>query len=440
MAIVSLLAASALVVLAAGFVVARAHGATPARTTSATSIATVSTMAPVVADYRYRNAMIADLESDVRGNPNQLDTRMLAGQYLQRFREAPDVGDLLRAVAEAHLALRYQPRFNAAADSTLASAYNALHQFRLAKQYAEDVVRISPWSDDARAGDASMNMELGNYADARKLLSMSPGRTNAAWRTVAARYAELTGNLSAAREIIARARVEADSNTYLPAENRAWYHWREGEMAFEAGDLAAAESKYKEALIMFPHYWHATAGLAKLYWAEKRWHESLAEATASVDVYPLPETLGYEYDAQLALHDKVAAHVTARLIAAIERIGNAQRINDRLIAVFYSDHGIALGRAVTIARRDLSVRHDIYAEDTLAWALAMHGQWKAAREYAEDAGGLGTQDARLQFHTAVIELHNGERARALRRLRYALSLNAHFHPLYADQARRILQQ
>ena len=48
--------------------------------------------------------------------------------------------------------------------------------------------------------------------------------------------------------------------------------------------------------------------------------------------------------------------------------------------------------------------------------------------------------ARLQFHTAVIELHNGERPVALRRLRYALSLNAHFHPLYADQARRILLQ
>lgn len=401
--------------------------------------APAQTMAPVVADYLYRNGIIADLEADVRRHPEQLNTRMLAGQYLQRFREAPDVSDLLRAVANGQRSMHYQPRYNVAAESTLASAYTALHRFRLAKRYADDVVLMIPWSADARATDASLDLELGEYDAAGNLLSRSPGaREDAGWGTVAARYAELTGNIAAARDLIARSLAVMDSYAYTPAENRAWYHWRAGELAFEAGDLSAAEEDYKESLVIYPGYWHATNGLAKVYWASARWQQALAEATRSADVYPLPEALGYKYDAQRALGDNAGAQVTARLIGAIERIGNTQGINDRLVANFYSDHSIAPQRAVAIARRDLAVRDDIYAEDTLAWALAMDGHWAEALPHANRAAVLATQDARLQFHTAMIELHNGERDRALQRLRYALSLNPNFHPRYAAQARTIL--
>ena len=67
----------------------------------------------VIPDYLYRDGVIADLEGDVRRHADELNTRMLAGQYLQRFRESPDVGDLLRAVAIANRAMQYQPRYNA---------------------------------------------------------------------------------------------------------------------------------------------------------------------------------------------------------------------------------------------------------------------------------------------------------------------------------------
>lgn len=426
--------ASALVALAAA-----SYAASHARDDSHIAPAPLPTMAQVVPDYLTRNGIIGDLEADVRRHPDQLDTRMLAGQYLQRFREAPDVGDLLRAVANAQLAMRYQPRYNVAAESTLASAYAALHKFRLAKRYADDVVLLTPWSPDARASSASLDIELGHYAQAGQLLSQSPGaRADASWQTVAARYAELTGNLAAARDLIARALADMDDNTYASAENRAWYHWRAGELAFEAGDLVVAEADDKAALAMFPNYWHATNGLAKVYWASRRWREALTFAKQSAEVYPLPEALGYEYDAQRALNDKRGAKLTAKLIGAIERIGNTQGINDRLIAIFYSDHGLSLDRAVAIARRDLASRDDIYSEDTLGWALAQAGYWREALPHAERAAVLGTQDARLQFHTGIVELHNGKVDRARQRLRWALSLNANFHPVYAEEARKVV--
>src|SRR4029077_9550741 len=119
---------------------------------------------------------------------------------------------------------------------------------------------------------------------------------------------------------------------------------------------------------------------------------------------------------------------TLDLIYAIERIGNAQGMNDRLIAMFYADHKLRASDAVTIARRDLARRDDIFAEDTLAWTLGAAGRWQAAHAHSERAVRLGTQDARLQYHAGIIALHCGDRDEARRRLQLAVTLNPRFNP------------
>jgi tetratricopeptide (TPR) repeat protein len=360
---------------------------------------------------------------------------MLAVQYLQRYREAPDIGDILRAIAAARRSLQHQPRYNVGAEAALASGYTALHKFRLARTYAGEVAGWMPWDTGAIATLASLDMELGDYAIARHLLAVAPaGRTGPSWDTAQARYEELTGDLAQARARIECSIVEVDSRVNEPAEIRAWYHWRAGELAFSAGDLDGARLQYESALQLYPGYWHANNGLARLYWAQRRWHEALDAADRSADVYPLPETLGYKADAQRALGDAAGADATQDLIAVIERLGNLQGINDRLIASYYSEHGIRLAHAVVVARRDLRSRDDIFAEDTLAWALAMDGHWSEALSHARKASALGTQDARLLFHVGMIELHNGERSEARQHLKEALALNPHFHPFYAYQA------
>ena len=80
---------------------------------------------------------------------------------------------------------------------------------------------------------------------------------------------------------------------------------------------------------------------------------------------PSPENLGLLADAQQQLGDASAA-ATRDEIVAVERIGNAQHLVDRLLAVDYADHGVRLGDAYAIARRDWAVRDDVFAEDTLA--------------------------------------------------------------------------
>lgn len=397
------------------------------------------TAAPVIADYENRDALVSTYEADARRNPrDQIIATMLAGQYLERYRERADVGDLLRAENEAQHSLVLQPRYNINADMAMASALTAFHQMRPALGYAMEASRIVPSSFAARATVANLDMELGDYMAAKDELTKRPGTDDPNWDIALARYDELTGHLSSARTLIDGVQRRMDEVVDNPAESRAWAHWRQGELAFAAGDTQAAIARYRESLAIFPGYWHGYDGLAKAYWAQGRWDQALDAAVKGANVYPLPEVLGYEYDAQVALGRRADAARTLDLIYAIERIGNAQGMNDRLIAMFDADHGLHAADAVTIARRDLGRRDDIYAEDTLAWTLAADGKWQEARVHTERAVRLGTEDAKLQYHAGIIALHCGAGDEARRRLQLALALNPRFNPFQAADARRLL--
>ena len=399
------------------------------------------TPAPVVADYEERDALVASYEADARRNPrDQIIATMLAGQYLQRYREHADVGDLERAEAQAKRSLAIQPRANIAAATDMANALTAFHQMRPALAYAQEAARIMPSSFAVRATVADLDMELGDYSAARSELGPRPADDDVSWDIALARYDELTGRLSAARALADGVQKSMDEIVDNPAEQRAWTHWRQGELAFEVGDTQTAIMRYDEALAIFPGYWHAYDGLAKAYWAERRWTQARDAATKGAEEYPLPEMLGYEYDAQSELGDRSAAAQTVDLIYAIERIGNAQGMNDRLIAMFYADHHLRPADAVAIARRDLARRDDVYAEDALGWTLAADSRWQEARVHAERAVRLGTQDARLQYHAGMTALHCGDRAEAKHRLTLALSLNPRFDPFQARDAQRTLAQ
>jgi tetratricopeptide (TPR) repeat protein len=409
--------------------------------TSDAAVAAQFTPAPVTQDYLQRDRLVQFYERAVRRTPgDQIMARMLAGQYLMRFRERGDIGDLRRARIAAQQSLAIQPRMNSGAESELASVALAVHRFRDAQAYDADVLRMQPWSAGDVAALASTDMELGEYATAATLLGKQPGPyTDPTWESSIARLDELTGHLSAARVHIARGMQQVDSVIDNPAEARAWFHVRAGELGFESGDGRAAVRDLQDALAIFPNDAKAYNDLARVYGAEHRWPEALAAATHGSDLVPLPETLGYKADAERALGDHEGALETEDLIGAVERIGDTYGINDRAIAVYESEHGEHLDDAVRIARRDLAARDDLFAEDTLAWALAMDGRWTDARTHAEKAVATGIEDSRVQFHAGVIALKTDHLVEARDHLQRALAVNPQFHPMYADEARRLLQ-
>jgi tetratricopeptide (TPR) repeat protein len=403
--------------------------------------ATAPPSAPVNTDYLQRDRLIAFDEGEVRNDPeNQIAQRLLASQYMLRFRESGDFGDVARAQAMARRSLQLQPSDNLGALGVLASADLAYHRFDAALADERAAVEAEPSFEEASVQIASVLMELGRYGEADRTLVHAHGpEPNPMWMSVRARYNELTGNLAGARVEMTRAQQMIDRMIMTPAYSRSWYHVRSAQLAFEDGDAAAAEAEYTEALRIFPGNAMALLYQAKYYRAHCDWQRALDAATRSADLYPLPQALGYEADAQRALGDVDGARRTDALIRAEQRIYNTQGVNDRLLAMYYAEHNEHLSDALAAARSDLTKRgNEIYADDTMAWVLAAMGRWPQARLYAQRAIRYGTQDPEIQYHAGVIALRTGNRDEARRRLQAALDRDPQFHPWYADDARRML--
>ena len=410
------------------------------RAANAAHAASLPTMAPVTADYEQRGKLVAAWERAVNEHHrgDMLSPRILADQYLQRYRETGDIADVFRSERMAKLSLAAQPKYNVQADSELAAVDLTLHKFHDAlreTRFIESYDRVDP---QIKIREASLDLEIGDYAGAKTIVDrLKPGQPYAAIAqdTLQTRYDELTGNLARARRTFERPTAYDNAQFDLPAQQRAWFYFRTGELAFEAGDNEVAIAAEETAKTIFPNDVDATRAEARFTCALHRYRECLTNAVASANVIPYPETLGYEADAQRALGDAAAAKRTDDLIVTIERIGNAQRISDRLLAIYYSEHRIHTADAYRIARRELAVRDDIFTEDTLAWAAAMDGRWNEARVAIRKAIRFDTENSLLQYHAGVIADRFGDRAEARKRFARALALNAQFHAQYADDAR-----
>jgi tetratricopeptide (TPR) repeat protein len=403
-----------------------------------------SNVAPVTRDYLRRDALIAFYERQSKGDPlDQITLRVLAAQYMQRFRERYDLSDVTRAAAAARRSLVLQPQGNTAAHLALASTQLAYHDFPNALSNERAAVAGEPFNRNSRAQVASVLMELGRYREARAELAGivdDPTQEDPTVDAVRARYAELTGDLEQARGLIARAAATTDSITDNPAYDRSWFHMRAAQLAFEDGDLKNADAEFATALWLFPDSAMALMFQAKMYRAEGRWQDVLTAASRSADLYPLPQALGYEADAQRALGMAAQASGTDALIDAEKRLFDSQGINDRLLANYYAQRGVHLDMALTAALSDYRKRgNEVYADDTMAWTLARMGRWQQARRYAVAATRLGTQDSEVQFHAGVIALYTGFPIEGRKRLRAALANNPQFDPFEAPQARALLE-
>jgi len=393
------------------------------------------TPAPLRDDATIRARTIAFEETRVRRDEqDQITPRLLAAQYLQRYRERGDAGDVLRAEAAARLALRRAPR-DVAALQELAAAQLTLHRFHDALATVRTARRGAPVDTALAMSEASIDMELGDYAAAGAIVSRHGGGNRDGTGTTAARLAELTGDLTRSRSLLARATRGADATYGIPNERRAWFHVRLAELAFEAGDTDGALREVTTALDRFPDDVQALTDGARFSAALDRPSDARRFAERAVELTPSPENLGLLADAQERLGDAAGAAAARDQIVAVQRIGNAQHLVDRLLALEYADHGTHLDDAYAIAKRELAVRDDVFTEDTLAWTAARAGHWREASEASRRATAWNTADARIWYHAGVIAEHAGDARRALADYRHALGLNPRFAARFAGDAR-----
>ena len=391
----------------------------------------------VIAHPRTTDELIASLQATVRAHPdNAGEYVLLADAYMQKVRETGDAGYYARAEGVLALARRIDPR-SSALYTGLGTLALARHDFRGALHYGQRAHALAPDLVRPLGVLVDAEVELGRYgAAARMLQRMLDAKPNLASYSRTSYLRELHGDLSGAASAM---RLAVDAGGAAP-ENVAYVQALLGQLELTRGRLGAAGHAYRLALYSFPGYAPAEAGLARVDAARGRLGPAIERLREVVQRLPLPEYVIALGDAELAAGRPAQARTDFDLVRAEQKLLAANGVNtDTEMAVFEADHGSS-GRAVRLARRAWANAPSVRSADALGWALTAARRPMAGLAWAHRALRLGSRDPLFLYHAGMAARAAGQDVEARTLLRRALSLNAHFSPLYAPRAQRALRR
>jgi tetratricopeptide (TPR) repeat protein len=347
----------------------------------------------------------------------------LAKAYIQKMRETVDFGYLDRASKLVDNVLIHDSA-NFEAIRLRSEIAMERHEFQSVANYSEAVIKVAPndpWSW-GMLGDA--DMELAKYEEAKdaymKMLSLKPDISS---YNRLAYYQFVTGNGEAAIRLMRNA-IEAGAES---PENTAWCLVDLGGMLFKTGAIDDARQAFEQALVEFPGYYPAYAGLGKIAAANGKWDAAIENYKKAQAVVPMPEYAAALNEIYLLLKKPEEAKKQRDLIDVIEQMGRAggEKTN-RNLALLYADEDRNLDRAKELVDNEIKVRPEIYTHDALCWVLYKMKKYDDAEAASQFALQLNTSEPVFYYHAGMIALQLGKKDDARKYLQKALALNPHF--------------
>ena len=220
-----------------------------------------------------------------------------------------------------------------------------------------------------------------------------------------------------------------DAGSARDPESMAWCFTDLGAMYLRRGGTDSAEKAASRALELVPGYAPALAlkGRALSERGEQvQARELLAQAAERA---PSAESVLWVVELDRALgKDVEAAAGRADALAMAEH-------DPRPVAHFLARHGELPERALALAEHELEARQNVWSWDTLALAAARTGDLERAREALQEASSLGTEDAELMVHAALVDLLAGDRDGARRQLERAIAARPGVDPVLVAEIR-----
>ena len=346
----------------------------------------------------------------------------LALFYMRRARATGDYQDVLRSEVAARKSLGNRGAHNTRARQALAASLLSEHRFGDALGIAQDLSERDASSAAFRASVGEIQMELGHYDDARASFAAVTGNTSDL--SVAprlARWMELEGHPDSAYRLMNASLLAVIDRRDVPAEQKAWFWLRIGDLQFRRGLMDEAASDYQRGLAAHPDDYRLLTAIAKLEGARHQWRKAIEYGDRAVAVSFDPATLGVVSDAYAALGDSAKANEYAHAMEiAVSRQATAYH---REWSLFLLNHGLRVAEVLAKTQEELKTRQDIYGYDALAWALHASGRDAEAHDAMRHALALGTQDAMLFSHAAAIDRALGNPDVATAELEHARALN-----------------
>jgi len=380
---------------------------------------------------------IAALQASLGRAPNDYQAWASLGlDYVQQAKITVDPSYYPKATQalDRSLALNSTENFTAMAGQATLKAGE--HDFSAALMWAQRGLAINPYNDTLYGALNDAQTQLGMYDEAgrsaERMNELKPG-TPAFTR---AEYVfELHGDIASATAVMRRALDDATN----PAD-RAFVHYYRGELAFNAGDPAAALAENEAGQQADPGYAALLEGRARAEAALGDTEAALRDYAKVVSQVPQPQYL-VEYGELLQSlgREKEAQQQYAVFSTEVALFEANGVLLDTDPALFYADHGDP-AKALAFGEAGLRIRPFIEMEDAYAWTLHVNGRDAEALQHEQKAMALGTRNALFYFHAGMIEKSLGRTAQATADLKQALVINPHFSPFHEPTLRRALSE
>ena len=340
------------------------------------------------------------MEERLKEDPDNPKIAATLGQaYLQRARESGDPAYYSKSEILFTRALKREP---APIDAMLgkASLLMARHEFRNARDLAKKAIATDPDVVATYGILTDALVELGDYDEAIRTLDIMVRRKpNLSSYSRVSYIRELKGDIPGAIQAMKMA-VESGAPT---AENTAWCMVQLGNLYLIDGQLNRAEEQYQQALLRFPDYAHATAGLARVANARGDLAGAVEHYKRALDRIPLAEFaigLGEVYE-RMGRSEEAKAQFD--LVEAIQELYRANGVSiDIELALFNADRGRNIPQALDLASNEWRSRKSVRVADVYAWVLYRAGRYEEAREMISQALRLGTRDPLILHHAEAI--------------------------------------
>lgn len=391
------------------------------------------TTAPAAQDDLSR--LIAQLQQRLDSNPADYRSwAELGSAYVEQARVTADSSYYPRAEGALQESLDLNEDDNDVALAGMGALSNARHEFAAAAQWARQALEVNSASATAYGALADALTQLGDYDGAteavQQMLDLRPGIPSF---TRASYNLELHGNIDGARSALEQALAMAFSPSDV-----AFCRTYLGHLSFSQGDLDDAASQYELGLDQAPGEPSLLIGQARVAAARGEEEAALSGYSEVVANLPLPEYLVEFGDYLVSLGRSEEADAQFALFETTQQLFEGDGVGDNLtIALVEADHGDPAA-AVAAAEAEWAQRENVDAADALAWALHSAGRDAEALPYAQQATGIGGKNALFLYHRGIVEQALGMTEQARRTLDSALSINPHFSPLHAPQAKEAL--
>lgn len=355
---------------------------------------------------------IRQFETRMKEDPRDFLSLTILGQlYARKGRESGDLAFSRRAEQAFRHALRLKPDHHPAT-ALLAAAYLSQHRFAegvaLARAAYEQTGSIEPLATLADA-----YLETGRYREGEEAVAALARQAGNDPAILARRalVAELKGRTAQAVSLLERAVVQMQKSGESAPEI-AWFHTRLGDVYLHCGCLAEAEQQFEAALGLHEGYAIGLAGLGDVRALQGRLEDAVTLYARSVAETPTPRRLFALGGLEERLNRTADAERHYREAEAIAQQEANAPAYYRDLALFYADQVGRASEALAFAEKDLALRPDVRAYDTLAWALYRNRRFDAAAAAIGEAMKLGTRDAGIFYHAGMIHEALGQTERA----------------------------